>query len=114
MGTTTRVSVSSTGEEGNDYSESPVISADGRYVAFVSDAANLTPGVPDGLGHVYLRDILIGTTSRVSVSSKGEQANGGCEVSGAERQWPLPRLRLVLDQSRTGRGHQRSIRRIPP
>jgi TolB protein len=77
MGTTTRVSVSSTGEEGNDYSESPVISADGRYVAFVSDAANLTPGMPDGLGHVYLRDILIGTTSRVSVSSKGEQANGG-------------------------------------
>jgi Tol biopolymer transport system component len=75
--TIARVSVSSAGEQANDYSESPVISAGGRYVAFVSFANNLAPGVANGLGDVYLRDLSAQTTSRASVSSTGEQANMG-------------------------------------
>jgi len=44
IGETFRVSVDSAGNQGNDWSEQPSISADGRYVAFVSDANNLVSG----------------------------------------------------------------------
>jgi Tol biopolymer transport system component len=43
-GQTTRVSVASDGTEGNGHSDLPSISADGRYVAFASEASNLVPG----------------------------------------------------------------------
>ncbi len=46
--TTTRISVSSSGVQGNDYSLAPSISADGRYVAFHSYASNLVPGDTNG------------------------------------------------------------------
>ena len=47
-GTITRVSVSSTGEQGNGDSLSPSISEDGRYVAFLSKATNLVAGDTNG------------------------------------------------------------------
>ena len=43
-GITTRVSVASDGSQGNNYSDWPSISADGRYVAFTSRASNLVSG----------------------------------------------------------------------
>ncbi|MGZ4618639.1 MAG: TolB family protein, partial [Frankiaceae bacterium] len=64
-GTTTRVSVSNTGAQGNGYSyNAPAVSADGRYVAFVSDAANLVPGDTNGASDVFVRDRRAGTTTR--------------------------------------------------
>jgi Tol biopolymer transport system component len=77
-GTTERVSVSSAGVEGDAASgqDRPSISGDGRFVAFSSLATNLAPGVPDGHLHVYVRDRLLGTTERVSVSSAGIQDDG--------------------------------------
>jgi len=75
-GTTERVSVSSTADEGNWHSEFPSISADGRFVAFSSNASNLVPGDTNGYSDVFVRDRLTGTTERVSLSSAGEQANG--------------------------------------
>jgi Tol biopolymer transport system component len=78
-GTTERVSVSSAGEEGNGGNWWPSISADGRYVAFLSDASNLVPGDTNGYKDVFVHDRLTGTTERVSVSSAGEEGNG---VSG--------------------------------
>ena len=53
----------------------PSISADGRYVAFESDASNLVPGDTNGVPDTFVRDRLSGTTERVSVSTDGEQAN---------------------------------------
>jgi Tol biopolymer transport system component len=50
------------------------VSADGRYVAFVSDAANLVPEDTNGLADVFVRDRIAGTTERVSVASDGSQA----------------------------------------
>lgn len=44
MGATECVSVDSTGSQGNDASFYPVISTDGRYVAFESYASSLVPG----------------------------------------------------------------------
>jgi archaellum component FlaF (FlaF/FlaG flagellin family) len=75
-GTTSRVSVSSTGTQANDISFVPAISGNGRYVAFTSAASNLVPGDTNGAVDVFVRDRRAGTTSRVSVSSTGAQANG--------------------------------------
>lgn len=71
--TTERVSVSSDGTQGNDISWWPSISADGRYVAFHSEAANLVDGDTNGFQDVFVRDRLLGKTTRVSVASDGEQ-----------------------------------------
>ncbi len=75
-GTTSRVSVSSTGAQANAGSESPAVSADGRFVAFASYASNLVPGDTDGLVDVFVRDQWTGATARVSVSSTGAQPDG--------------------------------------
>jgi Tol biopolymer transport system component len=77
-GTTERLTVSSAGEQGNGPSSAPAISADGRYVAFASDASDLAPGDTNGVSDIFVRDRLDATTERVSVSTAGEQANGSC------------------------------------
>src|SRR5688572_19872790 len=49
-------------------SREPALSADGRYVAFVSESPNLVPGQQDDnqTGDVFLHDSLLGTTTLVS------------------------------------------------
>ena len=74
-GTTERVSVSSGGAQGNGDSFDPAISADGRFVAFGSDATNLVPGDTNNAYDVFVRDRQTGKTQRVSVSSGGAQGN---------------------------------------
>ena len=76
-GDTTRVSVASDGAQGNGYSYHPSISADGRYVAFESDASNLVSGDTNGARDVFVHDRQGGGTTRVSVASDGAQGNGG-------------------------------------
>ncbi|MBI3597906.1 MAG: PD40 domain-containing protein [Nitrospirae bacterium] len=71
-----RVSVSSTGLEGNDASNYPAISADGRYVSFSSKASNLVAGDTNGWFDVFVHDRESGETSRVSVNSAGSEGNG--------------------------------------
>jgi Tol biopolymer transport system component len=71
--TTTRVSVSTSGAQGDRYSFVPALSADGRYVAFYSYAATLVPGDTNEQPDVFVRDVRAGTTIRVSVSSRGVQ-----------------------------------------
>jgi len=80
-GQTTRVSVSSSGYQGNGASMAPTISADGRYVAFYSLATNLVPGDTNGKADVFIHDRQTGTTTRVSVASDGTQANGDSNFS---------------------------------
>jgi len=75
--TTERVSVSSDGDQGNGYSLSASISADGRYVAFESDAPNLVSGDINGVRDVFLHDRQLATTERVNVSTAGDEATGG-------------------------------------
>jgi len=73
--TTTRVSLDSAGNQGNSSSESPSISADGRFVAFTSRASNIVPGDTNSRGDIFVRDRLTNTTTRVSVDSAGNQRN---------------------------------------
>jgi len=55
-GQTTRVSVDSAGNQGDDNSLHPAINADGRYVAFQSDAANLVPGDTNDTTDIFVHD----------------------------------------------------------
>jgi len=74
--TNTRVSVDSTGVQGNSYSTHPTISADGRYIVFVSNATNLVAGDTNGVLDIFVRDTLTNTTTLVSVNGSGLQSNG--------------------------------------
>jgi hypothetical protein len=56
------LSTATDGTPGNDDSRSPSMSADGRYIAFSSAAANLVDGAPSGR-QVYLRDTCFGAAS---------------------------------------------------
>ena len=73
--TITPVSVDSAGNLGNDFSRSPSISADGRFVAFVSNASNLVPGDTNRETDIFVRDTLTNTTTGVSVDSAGKPGN---------------------------------------
>lgn len=74
-GATARVSVGSAGEQANGHSSDPSISADGRYVAFLSGASNLVAGDTNAGGDIFVHDRTTGATARVSVDSEGAQAN---------------------------------------
>jgi Tol biopolymer transport system component len=85
---TTRVSLTSAGGQADGSCQVGSISADGRYVAFLSPATNLVPGDTNGFMDVFVRDRYTGTTERVSVDSSGTQANNFssfCEISADGR-----------------------------
>ena len=74
---TRRVSVGPGGQQADDFSQSPAISADGRFVAFESFASNLVPGDTNGTWDVFVRDRVAQVTRRVSVGPAGQQTNRG-------------------------------------
>jgi hypothetical protein len=90
-GTTERVSVATNGTQGSSDSVlQPSISADGRFVSFSSDAANLVAGDTNGVRDVFVRDRQGGTTERVSVASGGAQGDSrsgeyGVSISASGR-----------------------------
>lgn len=75
-GTTTRVSLDSSGNEANNSSFSNAISADGRYVAFMTWASNLVADDNNNARDIFVHDRQTGMTSRVSVDSTGSEGNG--------------------------------------
>jgi Tol biopolymer transport system component len=72
---TVQVSVDSAGSEGDADSRAPSISADGRYVAFQSDADNLVASDNGLYSDVFVHDLQTRTTTRVSVDSVGTEGN---------------------------------------
>ena len=80
-GKTERVNVTSKGEQvtGEDMSmeihDQLAISADGRYVAFATDALELK-STKQGWGEVYVHDCRSGKTEPVALTSDGKRANG--------------------------------------
>jgi Tol biopolymer transport system component len=77
-GTTVRVSVTNAGAQANNTTlveDAPSISADGRYVAFRSNATNLVAGDTNGSPDIFIRDLTLRTTARVSLTNGGAQAN---------------------------------------
>jgi len=76
MGETTRVSVSSEGTQSNGASGWATVSADGRYVAFLSSASNLVSDDTNEVKDIFVHDRQTGETIRISMSSSGTQGNG--------------------------------------
>ena len=72
---TVRVSVDSAGVEGDDDSNFPSISSDGRYVAFESNADNLVASDNGLYSDVFVHDLQTGETTRVSVDLDGVEGN---------------------------------------
>ncbi len=56
------------GVQGNATSSEPVLSGDGRFVAFLSDASNLVPGDTNGIADVFVRDNRTGAIERIAGS----------------------------------------------
>jgi Tol biopolymer transport system component len=75
-GQTSRVSLASDGSQAEGISTGPSISADGRYIAFYSNAINLIADDTNDFEDVFLRDRQTNQTTRVSIASDGSQANG--------------------------------------
>jgi Tol biopolymer transport system component len=75
-GSLERISLSAISTEVTGDSTFPSLSADGRYVLFHSVSNELVAGDSNEAADVFLRDRVAETTIRVSVGSKGEQADG--------------------------------------
>src|SRR5262249_21233034 len=83
-GQTQLVSVTPGGKVGNNASFDPIISPDGRYVAFLSTATNLSSvpvGAPNtngssSYGYLYVRDLDTQTTTLLDVGVNNQPANG--------------------------------------
>lgn len=108
-GLTERVSVSSSGEEANNHSIGGFVSvsADGRYVAFLSLASNLVAGDTNGFQDAFVRDRLTGQTERISIDSSGNQANQAStnfiaiSADGRYVAFASPASNLVIDDTNT-------------
>jgi Tol biopolymer transport system component len=89
MGTSTPVCVDAGGGVPNGGCASPSISADGRYVAFASNASDLVAGdVDDPFTDIFVRDLVTEVTERVSVTTAGDAADGSSDrpsISGDGR-----------------------------
>jgi hypothetical protein len=101
---TWRASVASDGTQApaDTYSFAPSISADGRFVVFVSNAATLVAGDTNGKYDIFLHDAQTSETTRVSVSSSNQQ--GDLESGGAALDVGFPSIsddgRYVAFQSK--------------
>ena len=75
-GKVVRVSVGPSGRQANGPSSDPALTAEGRRVVFTSRASNLVPGDTNGVADVFVRDLVDGRTTRVSLRNKSGD-NGG-------------------------------------
>jgi MYXO-CTERM domain-containing protein len=81
-GTTEVVSLSETGEPLATSTLYKALSDDGRFVAFGADDTGVVAGDTNGWHDVFVRDRMLGTTERVSVSSTSEQGNWHSHSAG--------------------------------
>lgn len=88
LGTTVRASVHTTGAQANGDSLGCTLSADGRFVAFVSTAVNLVDGDGNLAQDVFVHDTKTGVTARVNVGPGGTEADnytGLAQISASGR-----------------------------
>lgn len=75
-GTTERVNLAEGGGASAGAATDAAISADGRFVAFQSEAADLVAGDTNGVSDIFVRDRTGATTERVSLTGAGNQSAG--------------------------------------
>jgi len=81
---TIRVSIATTGEEANGPSYLPLLSGDGRLVAFRSVATNLDPAGSQEVEGFFVHDLITGFTERIALGPTGE--NPSRPRSGSRRE----------------------------
>jgi Tol biopolymer transport system component len=106
---TTRVSVSSRGEQGDGDSQAPSLSADGRFVAFSSTASQLVPDDANGFSDVFVHDRTSGRTELVSAAAGGAGGDGASDLPSlsADGRWlafASDATNLLPGQAGRGRG----------
>jgi Tol biopolymer transport system component len=81
-GATSLISIDLTGTAGGDDDSLPAgISTNGQYALFESSASNLIAGDTNNTTDVFVRDVVSGTTTLVSVSTNSGVGNGDCRGS---------------------------------
>jgi hypothetical protein len=92
-----RVSVSSSGREGDGPSYQSDISGDGRFVTFTTLATNLAPGDANNTEDIYVHDRIKNVTERVSSTTSGEEQSQIANAHDAAQHLTstLRRLRFV-------------------
>ena len=73
---TVLVSQSTASAQGNGDSFNPMVSANGRFVVFESNSTNLVAGDTNGQTDIFVRDLLLNVTTRVSLNTASLQATG--------------------------------------
>ncbi|MBD2280751.1 PA14 domain-containing protein [Aphanizomenon flos-aquae] len=78
----TRVSIGLNGQDTSGFrdqvgSDNTQISADGRYISYVSGASNIVSGDTNGLWDIFVYDTVTKQNTRVNLTSTGAQATGG-------------------------------------
>jgi flagellin-like hook-associated protein FlgL len=79
-GVTTRVSTDSQGNQGTGSAQVTTISADGRYVGFLSTSSTLVAGDTNGTTDSFIKDMMTGATQRISLTNSGSEATGGAST----------------------------------
>ncbi|MFH8348072.1 TolB family protein [Streptomyces sp. NPDC018045] len=79
-GAVERVDVASDGAQADSWSSTPTISADGRYIAFQSDATNLVPGDTNADTDIFVHDRRTGRTGSVTVDGRPPQGKQGSQM----------------------------------
>jgi len=81
------LSVAADGTPGNAESHTPVMTPDGRYIAFSSAATNLVEGAPTGR-QIYLRDTCLGTENSCKPGTILVSTDASGELNGTQSYLP--------------------------
>lgn len=103
-GVTVRVSIGGSGENAAGESSSPVISANGRYVAFASTASNVAGNDSNDASDVFVRDMQLGTTSMISVTSAGGSGAGASDQPAMSADGQIVAFRTTAPDLGSGAG----------
>lgn len=80
-GTTTRVTVATDGSPNNAFSSGPLLSSDLRFAVFESNATNLVANDTNGYTDIFVRDLQMNQTKRLSGAVNGAEANDNSYVA---------------------------------
>jgi PASTA domain len=69
------VSVDDAGNLGNDTSQWPAMSSDGRYVAYQTEATDIVPGDQNGVGDIVIYGRQSGAVDRLSLTNSGNESD---------------------------------------
>ncbi len=100
--TTIRASADTEGGDVHAQSLFPQISTNGRYVAFQSLSSSLVPGDDNEARDVFVRDLLTGVTTRVSVDTEGDDANEASCCPGISADGTYVTFTSWADESQPG------------